>query len=603
MKKEIKNGVEFFMCFFIMFFLLSISPVKAASDFKVWPAKQNIDQNKSWIIKFNSEIKRSSINEKSIYITNGSGQTIPANLQITEDNKSVKISLKQSYKYEAGKTYYLIVTKDVQKVSGKSLFNPVKMQFTIKDETATNSIDKNTVICIDAGRGGNDIGIQGVEKGVREKDVDLNVALKTGEILQGKGIKVVYTRKNDNISWDKDDMKSRFSILNIEEADYVVSIHCNTASNSDANGVETFYKSGDLRGQKLADDIQKKIVANIDIRDRGIKSGNFPELDVVSIPTVKVFLGFLNNREEEKKLGDSQIQNKYAEAISAGIIKFLGTTSSNNSNGSTGQDDIKFISAEDVIHNITEGDNYTLPKTVKVKNKNGQVVDAEITWNNTSINTSKAGTYSYTGNVQGLKGTVNLTLLVTSKGDSRYVVVVDPGHGGYDSGAVGPTGVREKDVTLSVGLKVGNILQSKGVKVVYTRTSDNVSWPSDERKDLQKRVEISDSVKPNYFVSIHCNSADTPSARGTETYYSSGSIAGQKLAEYVQSELIKKLGTYNRGVKTAGYYVVKNTEAPSILAELEFICNPTYEQKLKSDEFQSKAAEAIANGVLKALGK
>lgn len=103
LKKEIKNGVEFFMCFFIMFFLLSISPVKAASDFKVWPAKQNIDQNKSWIIKFNSEIKRSSINEKSIYITNGSGQTIPANLQITEDNKSVKISLKQSYKYEPEK--------------------------------------------------------------------------------------------------------------------------------------------------------------------------------------------------------------------------------------------------------------------------------------------------------------------------------------------------------------------------------------------------------------------------------------------------------------------------------------------------------------------
>lgn len=590
-------GIKFItVCTFLLaiFLFLGVGHVSAASDYKTWTSKDKVEQNKTWLIKFNSELKRSSISESNIYVTSESGQTIPVNIQIAADNKSVQVSLKNTYKYEPNKKYFLVVTEGIQKVSGKALTKPVKMEFTIKESTTSNSGNKDLVVCIDPGHGGNDIGITGAS-GVTEKDVDLSVALKTGSALEQRGVKVIYTRKDDNITWDKDDMKSRFEVLSIEKIDYLVSIHCNMAGNSDANGVETYYSSGDSKGENLADNVQKKIVSTTGLRDRTIKTGDFPELKVANIPSVKVILGFLNNPEEEKKLSSIDIQNKYAEAIADGIIK------SKEIQGT--EDSIKYVSVEDIINNITEGEKYTLPNKVKAKAKDGSTVEVSVVWNNTTIDTSKAGTYSYTGTVDGYKGTVSLTLLVTSKGDSRYVVCIDPGHGGYDSGAVGPTNVKEKDVTLSVGLKVGNILQSKGVKVVYTRTSDNVSWPSNERQDLQKRCDISDSVKANYFVAIHCNSNDVAAANGTETYYNSGSTAGEKLATYVQNELIKDLGTTNRGVKTAGFYVLKNTDAPSILAELEFISNPTGEKNLNNDAFQNKCAQAIADGILKALGK
>lgn len=580
---------------FAMFLFLSIGEVKAASNYNTWPSKSKIEQNKTWIIKFNSEVKRSSINGSNIYVTSESGQTIPVNIQIAEDNKSVQVSLKDNFKYEQGKSYSLVITEGVQKPSGKALTKPVKMQFTIKEDVVIpKPEDKDFVVCIDPGHGGKDSGITG-SSGVTEKDVDLSVALKAGSILEQSGIKVIYTRKDDNITWEKDDMKSRFGVSSIEEADYVVSIHCNLAGNNDANGVETYYLSGDPKAENLADNIQKKIVSYTGIRDRGIKTGSYPELTSVNVPSTKVILGFLNNPEEEKKLGSVDMQNKYAEAIAAGIVRFKELQGLEES--------IKYVSVEDIIHSVTEGENYTLPDKVKAKAKDGSVVETPVTWNNTTIDTSKAGTYCYTGTVDGYRGTVSLTLLVTSKGDSRYVVCIDPGHGGYDSGAVGPTKLKEKDVTLPVGLKVGNILQSKGVKVVYTRTSDSVSWPSVEIKDLQKRCDISDSVKANYFVAIHCNSNDAAAANGTETFYDSGSPAGQKLASYVQDELIKNLGTVNRGTKTAGFYVLKNTDCPAILAELEFISNPTGEKNLSNDAFQNKCAEAIANGILKALGK
>ncbi len=591
--KRIKS-IAIFTFFLVAFLLLNMGEVKAASDYQIWPSKGKVEQNKTWIIKFNSELKRSSVNESNIYVTSENGQTIPMNIQIAEDNKTVQVSLKDNYKYEAGKSYFLIVTGNVQKLSGKSLSKPVKMKFTIKEDITPKLEDKDFVVCIDPGHGGNDSGITG-PSGVMEKDVDLNVALKAGSILEQSGIRVVYTRKDDNINWGKDDMKSRFAISNIEYVDYVVSIHCNTAGNNDANGVETYYLSGNSKGEKLADNIQKKIVSYTGIRDRRIKTGSYPELTSINVPSTKVVLGFLNNPEEEKKLGSADIQNKYGEAIAAGIIRFKELEGVEES--------IKYVSVEDIMHNVTEGEKYTLPDKVKAKAKDGNIVEVPATWNNTSIDTSKTGTYVYKGTIDGYKGTVSLTLLVTPKVDSRYVVCIDPGHGGYDSGAVGPSKVKEKDVTLSVALKVGNILQSKGVKVVYTRANDSVSWPSVEVKDLQKRCDISNGAKANYFVAIHCNSNDVAAANGTETFYDSGSPDGQKLASYVQDELIKELGTTNRGIKTAGFYVLKNTYCPAILTELEFISNPTGEKNLNNDAFQNKCAEAIANGILKALGK
>lgn len=180
-------------------------------------------------------------------------------------------------------------------------------------------------------------------------------------------------------------------------------------------------------------------------------------------------------------------------------------------------------------------------------------------------------------------------------------VCLDAGHGGYDPGAIGPTGVREKDVTLAITLKLGRILKQNGIDVVYTRTSDVVSWPSNETKDLQKRCDIANNANVQYFVAIHANSADISNAKGTEVYYSSGSKNGEKLAKAIQDEVVKATELYNRGVKTANFYVLKNTNAPAALVETGFISNTTEEKLLKSDVFQEKMAQAIAKGILRAV--
>lgn len=183
-----------------------------------------------------------------------------------------------------------------------------------------------------------------------------------------------------------------------------------------------------------------------------------------------------------------------------------------------------------------------------------------------------------------------------------YTIVVDPGHGGYDSGAVGPAGIKEKDVTLAIGLKVGAILAKNNVNVIYTRTSDNVSWPADVNKDLQARCDIANNANADLFISIHMNSYDDASVNGTETYYFPGSTKGQALAQSIQSQLVSALGTTDRGIKTASYYVLKYTNAPAVLTEVGFISNPTEEQELNDNSFQDEAAQAIADGILKYIG-
>lgn len=593
--KKYKNIMIFSMMLLLLLLLPMACKVKAADDFKVIPTKQSVEQNKIWIVKFNDILNISTVNNNTIYVTDESGKKVLTNLEVGLDKKSVYISPKVSYEY--GKTYFLIANKGIEKVSGKSMATNVKMQFIIKNNTVIppTSGDK-LIVCIDAGHGGSDKGNKG-PSGALEKDIDLDVALKTGAILENAGMRIIYTRKDDNIKYGENDFKTRFEVIDVTSVDAVVSIHCNLASNNDATGIETFYKDSDIQGKDLADKIQGKLSAYTGMKNRGIKTGNFQETYAVNKPIVKVLLGFLNNPEDEEKLIDSSMQEKLAKAIADGIIDY------SKANGDSGDNNITIASVEDIIKSVVEGDKYNLPSKVKVKTIQGESKEENIVWNSTVVDISKAGTYAYKGKVQGYPKEVILTLLVTSKGNGKHIVCIDPGHGGYDSGAVGPTGIKEKDITLKVAQKTGSILESKGIKVVYTRTSDKVSWPSSEGLDLKKRTEIANSMNPNYFVSIHCNSVDNaPSAKGTETYYSSGSVLGEKLATNIQNELIKKLSTTNRGTKTANFYVLRNSNSPAILTELEFISNAETEKDLNSEEFQNKCAQAIANGVLISLG-
>lgn len=174
-------------------------------------------------------------------------------------------------------------------------------------------------------------------------------------------------------------------------------------------------------------------------------------------------------------------------------------------------------------------------------------------------------------------------------------IVIDPGHGGSDPGAVGPNGLKEAHVNLAVALKVADKLRKAGVEVKLTRTSDVFI-------DLQPRCDIANSFDASYFVSIHCNSATNRSAKGTETYCYKFGGKGEILAKAIQAELIAATGRANRGVKMANYYVLRRTNMPAVLTELAFISNPEEERLLGNPDFQEKCATAIAKGVGKVIG-
>lgn len=170
-------------------------------------------------------------------------------------------------------------------------------------------------------------------------------------------------------------------------------------------------------------------------------------------------------------------------------------------------------------------------------------------------------------------------------------VYLDFGHGGSDSGAVGG-GLKEADINLKVGLKVKAKLEYCGISVKTSRTS-NISV------SLSGRVEEANKYKANCFVSIHCNSAESTSAQGIETF--SYKATTSDLAKLVHEELVKtKAYTKNRGVKTANFYVIKNTNMRSCLVELAFISN-SEDRNILSNK-QDVLAEAIAKGICKYLG-
>lgn len=206
-----------------------------------------------------------------------------------------------------------------------------------------------------------------------------------------------------------------------------------------------------------------------------------------------------------------------------------------------------------------------------------------------------------------------------------YVVCIDPGHGGYDPGAIGPGGTKEKDVTLSIALKTRDILVGRGVRVVMTRTSDmSPSGDKNIANDLRSRCLIANQNKADCFVSIHANSGSSV-ASGAEAYYyaSSKSSAGYNLAEAVLNGLLQatnlpkygcrgvdpddipglfELDLNNRGTKPAHFVVLQYTNMPATLIEVAFISNPQEEKLLISQTFQEQAARGIADGICKYLG-
>ena len=175
----------------------------------------------------------------------------------------------------------------------------------------------------------------------------------------------------------------------------------------------------------------------------------------------------------------------------------------------------------------------------------------------------------------------------------RYKVMLDAGHGGNDPGATGG-GLREKDINLYVSLKVRDILEKAGVTVFMSRTTDTtLSLPARTKEANQKKADI--------LLSIHVNAAANTSAKGYETFHYPGSSKGKALATAVHKEVIDaKIYNSNRGVKSANFHMLRESNMPAALVEFAFISNAQDRVLLtnKKDEF----AEALAKGLLNYLG-
>ncbi len=212
-------------------------------------------------------------------------------------------------------------------------------------------------------------------------------------------------------------------------------------------------------------------------------------------------------------------------------------------------------------------------------------------------------------------------------------IVIDAGHGGHDTGTIGPTGLMEKDLCLDVALRLGKIIQQRlpGADIVYTR-SDDTFIP------LEERTTIANQAKADLFISIHANSSQDHAARGVETYYlnlkgsaeamevaareNASSDQGvhdledlvkkiarsekidesKEFAEDIQDSLAKRMQkasrtVKNRGVRKAPFVVLIGADMPSILTEISFLSNPADEKLLKQPEYRQRVAEGLYQGV------
>ncbi|MEG3903453.1 N-acetylmuramoyl-L-alanine amidase [Microcoleus sp. B4-C5] len=172
----------------------------------------------------------------------------------------------------------------------------------------------------------------------------------------------------------------------------------------------------------------------------------------------------------------------------------------------------------------------------------------------------------------------------------RAVIVIDPGHGGRDPGAVGIQGILEKEIVLDISLQVARLLEQQGVQAVMTRTDDR-------EIDLDPRVSLAERVNATLFVSIHANAINMsrPDINGIETYYFNN---GQDLARVIHASILEGTGANDRRVRQARFYVLRKTSMPSVLLEVGFVTGAEDAARLSDPAYRSQMAASIARGIL-----
>ncbi|MFZ4641261.1 MAG: DUF3747 domain-containing protein [Nodosilinea sp.] len=177
----------------------------------------------------------------------------------------------------------------------------------------------------------------------------------------------------------------------------------------------------------------------------------------------------------------------------------------------------------------------------------------------------------------------------------RLLVVIDPGHGGRDPGAIGIGGVQEKNINTILGNRVRTQLEAAGITVLMTRSDDQ--WV-----DLQARADLANQAGAAAFVSIHANaiSMDRPNINGLETYYLS---TGDRLAQRIHASVLRNTDLADRGIRQARFYVLRHTNMPSVLVETGYVTGAVDAARFRNPAAVRQIADAIARGILDFLGR
>ncbi|MGE5380656.1 MAG: N-acetylmuramoyl-L-alanine amidase [Methylocystaceae bacterium] len=193
---------------------------------------------------------------------------------------------------------------------------------------------------------------------------------------------------------------------------------------------------------------------------------------------------------------------------------------------------------------------------------------------------------------------------VLSYAVANRVIVIDPGHGGDDPGALGHRGTVEKKVNLAIASKLEQYIAGAGGMVIMTRTTDKDlsngkggSFSQRKREDLAARVKIATSANADLYLAIHCNAEVNPRWRGAQTFYSQGGDESRLMAEHIQHQIKVQLKNTHRLAKPGKYFVTDRTPMKAVLVEVGFLSNYDEEQLLNSPEYQSRLAYAIFSGL------
>ena len=192
------------------------------------------------------------------------------------------------------------------------------------------------------------------------------------------------------------------------------------------------------------------------------------------------------------------------------------------------------------------------------------------------------------------------------------IIIIDAGHGGEDSGAVGVTGALEKDLNLELSLEIGKAFEEKGYVVVYTRTDDRLLYTEEENikgirkiSDLKNRCKIAERYPQSVFVSIHMNSFGSSKYSGLQVYYSEKNEESRLLADTIQNKVINDIQNDNNRVTKPGkdMYILENINNTAVLIECGFLTNKEECKKLSEKEYQKRLSFSIVCGIIEYIEK